>query len=96
MAIFQSEYLRYNEEHLNDWKNNYWGETLAIYNEILYRYKKLGKPLPDVQLPQGSIPGFNRMNESLIKNVLSGDLAGPHPLDRVADYIEVLVRNLPN
>jgi hypothetical protein len=80
---------------LKEWKNDYSAETLSIYNEIVFRYHKLGRGLPDVQLSKASFSTFRWMDEGTVKNVLSGELIGPHPLDKVADYVEMLARGLP-
>ena len=92
MATWSQEMTRSYTEHLNDYKNNFWSETVAIYNELDQRYKTIGKTLPE---PAQVIP-FVVAGGFLIKNTLSGNLNGPHPIGELADYIEIVARNLPN
>ncbi len=92
MSYWTAEYIRTSTEHLNDYKNNFWGETNAVYNEIVYRYKTVGKTVPE---PSAVMP-FAIGGGILIKNTLNGELGGPHPIGELADYIEILARGLPN
>lgn len=92
MANWSRELTQMSADHLNDYKNNFWSETVAIYNELERRYKTMGRELPE---PQRVIP-FAIANAFLIKNTLSGSLNGPHPIGELADYLELLARGLPN
>ena len=93
MAIYSSEAIRINAAHLDQYKNDYWGETKSIYDEIVRRYKHYGKPLPE---PAQLLPFPVLAGGNLVKNTLNGGLAGPHPITDVADYLELLVRGLPS
>jgi hypothetical protein len=92
MSYWMAETIRTNTEHLNDYKNNFWGETNAVYNEIVFRYKTVGKTVPE---PSAVMP-FAIGGGILIRNTLNGALNGPHPIGELADYIEILARGLPN
>jgi hypothetical protein len=90
MAFFAADTASDYQKHLNDYKNNFWGETVAIYNELTRRYKVAGKPMPE----PGQVIPFAAAGGFLIKNTLGGNLNGPHPIGELADYIEILARNL--
>jgi hypothetical protein len=92
MSTWSQEMVRRNQEHLNDYKNGFWSETVAVYNELDRRYKTPGKTLPE---PAQVIP-FAIAGGFLIKNTLSGNLNGPHPIGELADYLEILARQLPD
>ena len=92
MSIFTENLIRRNQDHLTKYKNEYWGESVAIYNELGRRYKAAGKPLPE----PGQIVPFALADGNLIKNTLSGGLIGPDPIGGLADYLDLLVRNLPS
>lgn len=95
MSTWSQEMVRRNQEHLNEYKNNFWSETVAIYNELDRRYKTTGKTLPE---PGQVMPFATAVmgGDFLIKNTLGGNLNGPHPIGELADYIEILARQLPN
>jgi hypothetical protein len=93
LGWFYADSVRRGQEERTEYKNDYWGETNAVYNEITRRYKLMGKAVPD---PSAIMRPPLVPNPTGIQNTLSGNLYGPNPIGALADYIEVLVRNLPN
>jgi hypothetical protein len=90
IASYSADISRRTQQRQNEFKNYFWGETLSIYNELIRRYKIAKKNPPDAS----EIP-FSLAGGLVAKEALTGRLAGPNPVGQLADYIEILARNLP-
>ena len=91
MDDFNTEETRRENVHWTEYKNDYWGEAAIIYNELLVRYKAVGKAIPD--------PTSMMVIRMDVGKPLEGALNGTHGDDRsismLVDYLDVMVRNLP-
>jgi len=95
MLSFYADSVRIQNAHLAEYKNAYWGETNAIYNESVRRYKARGRAVPT---PTEAMPFLvGSSSEIPIKLALQGQmLVGAKPIGLLADYLQLLVSGLSN
>jgi len=75
-------YSNYNAEY----RNQFWADALALRDEFKRRYEKAGKVMPT---------GVERFGPLRPPLALQGAVAGPYPLSELAEYFDLLAKEMP-